>query len=164
MRYDAVSPIITERVIGLVVLMAVNVVAIYLTDSVNIITHGTMVYPADDIIRCCYCPDTYRPAQQHTGRYTDCLNVCLAFVVIGFLLRMERGHTWLSKTPWNCDGVTSIQRSSPFARSDGLFCPRKRFRYRHKHPGSTGSSSRLLSWQQPCQYPSAAWALESLLQ
>jgi len=91
----AVSPIITERVIGLVVLMAVNVVAIYLTDSVNIITQvlwSTLLMilsGAVIVLILIALPATYWPLHRLLERLSR-------FRVIGFLLRMgEATHGYL---------------------------------------------------------------------
>lgn len=91
----AVSPIITERVIGLVVLLAVNVVAIYLTGSVEIVskvlwsTLLMILAGAIFILVLIALPATYWPLHRQLERLAR-------FRIIAFLLRLgESTHGYL---------------------------------------------------------------------
>ena len=91
----AVSPIITERVIGLVVLLAINVFAIYLTDSVEIVTQvlwSTLLLilsGAFVALILIALPVTYWPLHRLLERLAR-------FRIISFLLRMgEATHGYL---------------------------------------------------------------------
>jgi uncharacterized protein (TIRG00374 family) len=93
----AVSPIITERVIGLVVLLAVNVVAIYLTNSVDIVTRVLwstllMILSGAAIVMILIAvPATYWPLHRLLERLSR-------FRVIGFMLRIgEATHGYLKR-------------------------------------------------------------------
>lgn len=100
----AVSPIITERVIGLVVLLAINVLAIYLTDSVEIVTRvlwSTLLLilaGAIFTLTLIALPATYWPLHRLLERLSR-------FRVISFLLRMgEATHGYL-KNPSTLIGI-----------------------------------------------------------
>ncbi len=91
----AVSPIVTERVIGLVVLLAINVAAIYLTDSVAIVSKTlwstlTLILTGAIIaITLIALPATYWPLHRMLERLAR-------FRLIGFILRMgEATHSYL---------------------------------------------------------------------
>ncbi len=91
----AVSPIVTERVIGLVVLLAINVTAIYLTDSVTIVsktlwsTLTLILTGAAAVLALIALPATYWPLHKMLERLAR-------FRLIGFILRMgEATHGYL---------------------------------------------------------------------
>lgn len=91
----AVSPIVTERVIGLVVLLAINVAAIYLTDSVDIVSKAlwstlTLILTgAIATLTLIALPATYWPIHRLLERLAR-------FRIIGFILRMgEATHGYL---------------------------------------------------------------------
>jgi uncharacterized protein (TIRG00374 family) len=91
----AVSPIVTERVIGLVVLLAINVAAIYLTDSVDIVSKAlwstlTLILTgAIATLTLIALPATYWPIHKLLERLAR-------FRIIGFILRMgEATHGYL---------------------------------------------------------------------
>ena len=91
----AVSPIITERVIGLVVLLAINVVAIYSTGSIEIVSRvlwSTLLMilaGAIFTLTLIALPATYWPLHRQLERLSR-------FRVIAFLLRMgEATHGYL---------------------------------------------------------------------
>ena len=91
----AVSPIITERVIGLVVVLAINVFAIYFTDSVEIVTRALwstlllILAGAMFALTLIAIPATYWPIHRQLERLSR-------FRVIAFLLRMgEATHGYL---------------------------------------------------------------------
>ena len=91
----AVSPIVTERVIGLVVLLAINVAAIYLTDSVAIVSKAlwstlTLILTgAIATLTLIALPATYWPLHRMLERLAR-------FRIIGFILRMgEATHGYL---------------------------------------------------------------------
>ena len=93
----AVSPIITERVIGLVVMLAVNVIAIYLTGSIDVVTRvlwSTLLMilsGAVIILILIALPATYWPLHRLLERLSR-------FRVIGFLLRIgEATHNYLKR-------------------------------------------------------------------
>ena len=92
---SAVSPIVTERVIGLVVLLAINVAAIYLTDSVPIVsktlwsTLTLILAGAIAFLTLIALPATYWPLHRILERLAR-------FRLIGFILRMgEATHGYL---------------------------------------------------------------------
>ncbi|MCK5361275.1 MAG: flippase-like domain-containing protein, partial [Gammaproteobacteria bacterium] len=91
----AVSPIVTERVIGLVVLLAINVAAIFLTDSVDIVSKAlwstlTLILAgAIATLTLIALPATYWPIHRLLERLAR-------FRFIGFILRMgEATHGYL---------------------------------------------------------------------
>lgn len=91
----AVSPIITERVLGLVVLLAINVVAIYLTDSVEIVSRvlwsTLLLILAGAVITLTLIalPATYWPLHRLLERLAR-------YRIIRFLLRIgEATHGYL---------------------------------------------------------------------
>lgn len=91
----AVSPIVTERVIGLVVLLAINVAAIYLTDSVAIVsktlwsTLTLILTGAITVLTLIALPATYWPLHRILERLAR-------FRLISFMLRMgEATHGYL---------------------------------------------------------------------
>ena len=91
----AVSPIVTERVIGLVVLLAINVAVIYLTDSVAIVSTAlwstlTLVLAgAIAALTLIALPASYWPLHRMLERLAR-------FRIIGFILRMgEATHGYL---------------------------------------------------------------------
>jgi len=93
----AVSPIVTERVIGLVVLLAINVAAIYLTDSIAIVsktlwsTLTLILAGAITALALIALPATYWPLHRILERLAR-------FRVIGFILRMgEATHGYLKR-------------------------------------------------------------------
>ncbi len=94
----AVSPIVTERVIGLLVLLAINVAIIYLTDSIDIVhralwsTLTLILAGAVGFMALIALPATYWPLHKLLGRLAR-------FRLIGFVLRMgEATHGYL-KSP-----------------------------------------------------------------
>ena len=91
----AVSPIVTERVIGLVVLLTINVAAIYLTDSVAIISKtlwSTLILILTGsivVLTLIAIPATYWPLHRILERLAR-------FRLISFILRMgEATHGYL---------------------------------------------------------------------
>lgn len=91
----AVSPIVTERVIGLVVLLAINVAAIYLTESIDIVsktlwsTLTLILAGAITVLTLIALPATYWPLHKMLERLAR-------FRLIGFILRMsEATHGYL---------------------------------------------------------------------
>ena len=91
----AVSPIVTERVIGLVVLLAINVSAIFLTGSVDIVSKAlwstlTLILTgAIATLTLIALPVTYWPIHRLLERLAR-------FRLIGFILRMgEATHGYL---------------------------------------------------------------------
>ena len=91
----AVSPIVTERIIGLVVLLAINVAVIYLTDSVAIVsaalwsTLTLILAGAIATLTLVALPVTYWPLHKMLERLAR-------FRIIGFILRMgEATHGYL---------------------------------------------------------------------
>ncbi len=91
----AVSPIVTERIIGLVVLLAINVAAIYLTDSVAIVSKAlwstlTLILTGAVVtLTLIALPATYWPLHRMLERLAR-------FRLIGFILRMgEATHGYL---------------------------------------------------------------------
>ena len=100
----AVSPIITERVIGLVVLLAINVIAIYFTGSVEVVSRALwstlLLILAGAIFAMVLIalPATYWPIHRQLERLSR-------FRVIAFLLRMgEATHGYL-KDPGTLVGI-----------------------------------------------------------
>ena len=91
----AVSPIVTERVIGLVVLIAINITAIYLTDSIVVVSKALwstlllILVGAIFTLTLIALPATYWPLHRQ-------LELLARFRVIAFLLRMgEATHGYL---------------------------------------------------------------------
>ncbi len=91
----AVSPIVTERVIGLAVLLAINVIAIYLTNSIDIVsktlwsTLTLVLAGAVTALTLIALPVTYWPLHKMLERLAR-------FRIIGFILRMgEATHGYL---------------------------------------------------------------------
>ena len=94
---SAVSPVVTERVIGLVVLIAINVLAIYFTDSIAIVSAGLwsplliILAGAIGALVLVAIPATYWPLHRLLERLAR-------FRLVAVLLRMgEATHGYLKK-------------------------------------------------------------------
>jgi len=94
---SAVSPVISERVIGLVVMIGINVLAIYFTGSIKVVTAGLwstlLIALAGSIavLTLIAIPATYWPIHRQLERLAR-------FRIVAILLRMgESTHGYLTK-------------------------------------------------------------------